>query len=151
MWAGPCLAGVAVTRNDPPLTAGRSSDCQGARATAIAAEAFDGLTSRDHPVRHGEVASSRLIQVVEVVIVTEQDRIEVADLRRIDRRILRLLEHVGTRSKFRAGCIERRIGEQTQPRDLDERGGSADVGETKRAATCRHADTASLIRESWRR
>ena len=81
-----------------------------------------------------------MIEIVRVLVVTEQHGIDVADRLGLKRRAGQFFEfHM--RQLIGTGRIEGRIGEDPKTLDLNQRGGAADQGDPKWI----HVDLALLL------
>ena len=69
-----------------------------------------------------------MIEIVGMLVVAEQHRIDAADCFRAERGTGEFFQ-LHMRQLIGAGGIEGRIGEQPKSVDLDERGGAADQGD----------------------
>ena len=94
----------------------------------MAAQAFCAGLGRQHALCVFEKRAAGIVEIVGVLVVAEQDRIDRADRVGLQCGTDRLLQR-HMRQLIGARRIEGRIGEQAEPVDLDQRSGAADQGD----------------------
>jgi hypothetical protein len=82
----------------------------------------------DHDAGRRQQRAAGGVEVVLVVVVREQDRVDRAQLRRGDRRPDELARRVPSRSGTAPGRVERRVGQQPPAAELDQDRRAADGG-----------------------
>ena len=135
---GPWRHGVAVTS-----IAGRpgasSRVCPLLEPASGAAEPPRARHGRDDRGGGGKQRTAGVVQVVAVLVVAQEHRVDPAELVRLKRRAGGLARRRPQAELVRtAGGVERRVGQQSPLTDHDERGGAADV----RQADAAHVTTA---------
>ena len=87
--------------------------------------------------------TAAVIQVVEVVVVRKQHRVDRVEGVRRHGRTARLSQRGERCAVLSAGRIKRGIGEKPKAGDFEQGGGPADVGGAKRE--CRHVETSCRV------
>ena len=98
------------------------------KAFDVAAEPLGAGFRRQHAPCFFEKLAAGMIEVVRMLVVAEQHRVDLADLVRAQCRTRQFFQfHM--RQLIGAGRVEGGIGEQPEAVDFDERGGAADQGD----------------------
>jgi hypothetical protein len=114
-----------------PVPAGQFSRRPWRQAFGVISKPLGAGLRRQYARGFREKVLAGMIEIVRMLVMTEQYRIDRADCVGAQRRAGQLFEfHM--RQLIVAGRIEGRIGEQPEPVDLDQRGGAADQGDPKR-------------------
>src|SRR6185437_6577312 len=128
---GPCCAGVAVSVRISSPGAGSSSSCQGLQANCVSLKALRTCGSGDDSGRPGKKLAAGAIEIIQVMIVTQQDCIDGSDGRSIDGWAGDLGKRYRAGGVGAARRIESWVGEKAKPRDVDQESGTADIGQPK--------------------
>ena len=86
-----------------------------------------------HALRVREQSPTGVVEIVKVMIVAQEHGVHGRERLRRDRRPDRLAQCVVRRRVRRAAGIEGRVGEEPRPREFQERGRPADVGDLQRS------------------
>ena len=87
---GPCRQGVAVIRTSVPSAACSVVELQGARPSELPPSRLLAGRGGDHLAGRGQHLAAGVVEVVVVVVVAEQDRVDRRQLGRGQRRVLQL-------------------------------------------------------------
>ena len=110
MPAGPCRAGVAVIRNVAPSCLLIVVACHGANPSAGGAKSLRATQRREKARRGHGVSFASVIEIVSVLVVAEEDRIDLSNLMGCARRPGELLQRDMRQLVF-TWSIEGRVSE----------------------------------------
>jgi hypothetical protein len=110
----------------------------GGQANDVLAKPAGARCRGQHSRGRHEHATARAVEVIEVMVVTQQHDVDGADCLRGEGGALRLPQHVDGRAVLAAGRIEGWVGQQSQPAELEQGRGATDVSHLEVGAAHRH-------------
>src|SRR6478736_2674383 len=127
--AGPCRAGAAVTSTDLPFRACQRDGLPWRQPLGMSAKPLGARKRRENARGPAQEIATGPIEIVGMLVVTEQYGVDRSDVGRRTRRT-RCFCQCRVRQPVFAGVIEGRIGQEAKPAEFDECRGTPNQGKT---------------------